>query len=277
MRHDWHNLLPLVPFLVGQFGFDFGSIGDFLLGLLSDLINFLLQVLQFIWQALIAVANFIFSVLQFIYKFLTTLFADISRAFKWIWNTVIKGALTKLLTAYVKVRAWLEKTFRPLIDFLKKVRAWYDKFYRMYVRPVLNLIQHIRQVLTVFRLLGFKWAKKLDSLLSKIQGDIIKVFTTLRGYINQIISTIDLIVDPTFILRRNPLFAALVRSVPELRNLLLASVARPLTQGEIDRQQRDKTWYAPSAAADNLAYFKHGQLPPDLEQARQEFIDAKVP
>src|SRR5260370_41464917 len=135
MRQDWDNLIPLVPFLVGQFGFDFGSIGGFLAGLLTDLLNFLIQVVSYIFQLLVAVANFIFSVLQFIYKFLTTLFADISRAFKWIWNTVIKGALTKLLTAYVKVRMWLEENFRPLIDFLKKVRAWYDKFFRMYVRP----------------------------------------------------------------------------------------------------------------------------------------------
>jgi len=280
VKHGWHNLLPFVPFLVGQFGFNFGDIGAYLEGLLVDLINFLVAVLDYIWQVLVVVANFIFSVLQFIWKFATTLFADIERGFKWIWQTVIKGALTKIIDVVVKVRAWLQKVFGPTIRYLQKIRRWIDWAFNKYVKPVLDLIQHIRQVLTVFRLLGFKWAKKLDALLAKIQQDILKVYTTIRAELNKVISYLQIIADPSAILRRNPLFAGLIRSAAELRNILLTVEQRPLTQGETDTQTRDRLLASAATRKSNFeTYYSQGKLTPDDDIARRDFnaeLDALI-
>jgi hypothetical protein len=276
VRHNWQNWLLFTPILLGQFGFDFGDIGSFLLGLLSDLLNFLIAVLQFIWQVLVAVANFIFSVLQFVWKFLTTLFSDISKAFKWIWQRIIKEGLTKLLTAFIKVREWLTKIFGPLICYLLAIRCWIDWAFNKFVKPILDAIAHIRMVLKLFRLLGIKWAAKLDAILAKVQADILKAYELIRQNLNQVISWLQLIIDPTFLLRRIPLFGALIRSKEELRNLELQAIVHPISQDEADKMNRNRTWFAPSARADNQALYAQGQLPPDIQAARDQFVAINI-
>jgi hypothetical protein len=270
-----HHGLPWFV-LLGQFGFDFGDGGGALGGFLDDIAAFLLEIIQLIWSILVAVANYIFAVLQFIWNFLVTLFNDIKDAFKWIWNNVIKAVLTKLVSVFQKVRAWLQQTFGPVLRFLKKIRAWYDKLFNQYVRPFLNVLRHIRQVLQIFRLLGFKWAARLDADLGRIEQAITKVYTTLRKYINEAITWIQLVVDPLGILRRNPLFAGLIRSAKELENIHLQVTQRPLFASEAATCDRNRTWFSGNAPADNLKYYKQGQLPPDMEDARQEFLKANT-
>ncbi len=272
MRHNWHNWLLLAPFLLGQFGFDFGDNGSGDISTVDFIIAQIIGVISYIWAVLVAVANFIFSVLQFIWKFLTTLFADISKAFKWIWQRIIKEGLTKLLKAFVNVRAWLQKIFGPLICYLRAALCWFDWAFNKFVKPILNAIQHIRQVLTLFRLLGFKWAKKLDDFLAKIQRDILKVYTTIRAELNKVISVVQIIADPNAILRRNPLFAGLIRSLPELKNALYYVDDRQLTSAEEDAQARDRANATAAGQKSNFqTYYSQGRISPEDEAARKQF------
>lgn len=261
---------------VGQFGFDFGGDGGLLGGLLQGILDLIVTVLSFIWNVLVAVANYLLTVAQFIFKFFQTLFDDVKKAFGWIWDKVIKGGLTKLVGTFLKVRAWLSKLVAPLLKWIKILRAWYDTYFNKFVKPVLNIIRHIRQVLQIFKLLGFKWAARLDADLARIENKIVALYTTLRGYLNIATSWIQLIVDPLGILRRNPLFAAIIRSAPELQNLLDRATQRTLTNEEMDKARRNRTWFTQSAAAGNMAYYKQGQLPPDMEELRQQYIATKI-
>src|SRR5437879_3328057 len=131
------------------------------------------------------------------------------------------------------------------------------------------MILHIRQVLRLFRFLGFKWAAKLDAILAKVQADILKAYELIRQNLNQVISWLQLIIDPTFFLRRIPLFGALIRSKEELRNLELQAIVHPVSQDEADKMNRNRTWFTPAASADNQKFYAQGQLPPDI-QARSE-------
>lgn len=274
MRHSFLTLLKFTPFLVLQFGFDFGGLASILEGYLSAVLSFIFQVVLFIWNVLVYVAQYIWSALNFVGNFFYQLAQDIKKAFGWIWNTVIKSVLTKIVDVIVKVRTWLNKIFGPLVRWLLKVRKWIDWAFNKYVKPVLVLIQHIRQVLTIFRLLGFKWAARLDALLAKIQQDIVKAYTLLRSELNKVITYLDLIVDPGAILRRNPLFAALIRSAAELRNLELQVVTRPLTPDESDKQARDRSQAtADGQKANFTTYYSQGNLTPDDDAARKQFTD----
>jgi len=274
VKHRWLDLLFTAPFVFLQFGFDFGGLLGTLEGYFAAILEFLIQVIQFIWQVLVAVANYLFAVLQFVWKFVTTLFADISKGFKWIWNTVIKGALTKIVSVYVKVRDWLTKFLGPVLRWIQKIRKWVDWAFNKYVRPVLRLIGLLRQFLTIFRLLGAKWATRLDRILAQIQNDILKGYTLLRAELNKVTTYLQLIVDPSAILRRNPLFAALIRSAPEIRNMLLKVEQRDLTNAEADAQDRDRA-RASVAGQKNIysTYYSQGKIPPDMEEFQKQFKD----
>lgn len=261
-------------FLQG-FGFDFGGLTDYLSGLLADLISYLLAIVQFIWSVLVAVANYIWSALNWLGHFFYTLFEDVKKAFKWIWKEVIKGGLTKLVTLIQKIRTWLSTTLKPLVDFIKKVRKWYDDFFNRWIKPVLKMIQTMRKVLTIFRLLGFKWAIRLDADLAMVEQRIVKYYSVLRGYINQAITWIDLIIDPSGILRRNPLFAALIASQNELRNMVLTAPTRPLTGSETDSQTRDRNQATSATQKSNFTtYYTQGQVTPDDDVARKQFASS---
>ncbi len=258
-------------FLQG-FGFDLGDLGDALEGLLSDLVAYLLAALQFLWNVLVYIANYIWAALNWIANFFYTLFQDVVKAFKWIWNNIIKVGLTKLIKLWQTARAWLSKFLKPVLDWIKKVRAWYDWMFNHFWKPILNMIGIMRKVLTIFRLLGFKWAARLDGDLALIQQDIVKAYTLLRSYINLAITWIDLIVDPTGILRRNPLFAALIASAPELRNLVLTAPTRPLTGGEMDTQSADRASMTLAGQKSAFTdYYSKGTVPPDQAQAQKDF------
>ncbi len=280
MLDTLHKLLPhgwvFVPFLVGQFGFDFGSLAGIIEGYLQAFLNFLLQILVFIWNVLVYVANYIWAALNFVANFFYTLFQDVKKAFGWLWDNVVKAGLTKVVGTFLKVRAWLTNLFAPLLKWIKILRAWYDQYFNQFVKPLLKILRQIRQVLQIFKLLGFKWAARLDADIARIENKIVALYVTLRQYLNIATSWIQLIVDPLGILRRNPLFAAIIRSAPELQNLLDRATQRTLTNDEMDRAKRNRTWYTQSAASSNFTYYKQGQQPPDMKEILDRYNAIKL-
>jgi hypothetical protein len=275
VKHHLYDLLKLAPFVVGQFGFDFGDLFATLESFLGSILEFLLQVVTFLWNVLVYVAQYIWAALNFVAKFFYTLALDVGKAFKWLWDNIVKAGLVKALQLFQTIRAWLQKVFGPILHWLKIARQWYDWAFNKYIKPVLILIQKVRQFLQIFRLLGFKWAARLDARLAQIENKIIQAYELLRQNLNRLTSWVQLVVDPTFLLRRNPLFGALIRSVPELRNLLLQSVSRPLTPAEQDSITASQNRYSLTAQQDRQnQYYSQGLLPPDVVDARAQFNSA---
>lgn len=271
--------LPPVFFfmLLGQFGFDFGDGFDGIIGGITDaILQAVLAALAFIWNVLVAVANYIWSVLQFIWQFILRAFNFVKNGLKWLWENVVKQVITKLLQAYTKLRTILAPIFNHLLLWLQKARYYLDLIFNRFVKPYLVMIQKVRQVLGIFRLLGFKWAQRLDARLGALEAKIIGVFQTLRVPLNQAISFLQLLADPLGILRRNPLIAAVLRDAPEIKNAIDTATMHPQTTAEINASHRDRTWFDKSAVAGNQGYFAKRQLPPDMEAARQEFIKANT-
>jgi hypothetical protein len=55
--------------------------------------------------------------------------AAIGNGLKWIWENVIKAALSKLGNGIISLIRWIEKHLGPLIQFLKKVRAYLQRYF----------------------------------------------------------------------------------------------------------------------------------------------------
>ena len=270
LRH-WYLWLP---FLVGQFGFDFGGPGTFLGDVLAFIEGEIVAALSFLFNLIVAVFNYLLAVAEFIFKFFLTLAQDIKNAFKWLWENVVKAGLTKLISVFVRVQAWLAKYVNKVTGWLIRLRKWYDQYFNQFVKPVLNAIRHLRQTLQIFRLLGFKWAARLDARLATIENRIVAAYELLRVNLNKAVSWLQLISDPFGLLRRNPVLGAIIRDAPEMKNAIDRATNHTETQGELNASNRANGWFQRDAAAGNAAYYSKRELPPDMDAARAEFIAA---
>lgn len=272
MKH-WYIWLP---FLIGQFGFDFFGPGTFFGDVLAFIQGEIVAALAFLFNLIVAVANFLISIAEFIFRFFLTLMRDIKNAFKWLWTNIVKVGLTKLVKVFVRVQTWLAHYVNKVVAFLTRLRKWYDTYFNKFVRPTLNAIRHMRQVLQIFRQLGFKWAARLDARLAQAENRIVSVYEFLRIHLNQVISFLQIIADPFGILRRNPLLAGVIRDAPEIKNAIDRATAHTETQKELDTSNRANGWYQKSGQAANVAYFKGGAQPQYLIDAHADFTSAQA-
>lgn len=166
----------------------------------SFVLKVLVEVAQFIWNNVVAIAQFLVKMAQAVGKF-----------FRYLWDNFFKLIFSKIFTAVQKAHEWLEDHLRPIIDFLKKVSAFWDKLYKTYVRPFLKAIQHVRQFLQLLRLLHINIATQLDKVLGQIQNDVQRAVLDIKGTLNATIDLLNIIADPTMLLRRPTMLLSLRR------------------------------------------------------------------
>jgi hypothetical protein len=150
----------------------------------------------------------------------------ISNVFSWAMNALkqvskfighaigsfFKGIFVKLFHLIDNVHQWLEAKLRPVVDFIKKVRTWYDRYYKLYVRPWMNMLQHIRQVLSVMRALHIKWAAALDHRISQIESMTGGLFLQVKTILNGFIDILNSVIDPKMLLRKPILVLSIRRT-----------------------------------------------------------------
>jgi hypothetical protein len=180
---------------------------DWLTGWGGDLLDtFDVQgTLQAIWQALVsvltAIVNAIWAVLKAVADFLWSVLRAVGNALKYIWDNFFKGIFTRIWAALNRAWDWLEEKLGPVLRVLLKIRAWIDAHIWPLVKKFLNIVQHIRQVLLIFRLLHIKIAQAIDTELLKITRDVTGVFLTIRGTLNSVISVLEGLSDPRGLIR----------------------------------------------------------------------------
>ena len=270
MKH-WYIWLP---FLLGQFGLDFGGPGTFLGDVLAFIEGEIVAALSFLFSLIVNVANYIIAGVNFTFGFFDTLAQDIKKGFKWLWDTITKISLVKLLKGLKDALAALKRFVDRIVGWLLKIRKWYDTYFNQFVRPILNAIRHLRQTLQIFRLLGFKWAARLDARLATIEGRIVSLYELLRTNLNQAVSWLQLISDPFGILRRNPVLAAVLRDAPEMKNAIDRSTNHTTTQAEIDSANQDNGWFQIIGHRSPAIYYGGGSAPECPKDALEEFLAA---
>jgi hypothetical protein len=173
-------------FLGGLGGlFDFGGVLDAIGSILAWLANLIITALNWLLQVIVAIGNFFLSIFRAVGHFFTLLY-----------DKLLKGVLTRIVNGIIRVHQWLEEKLAPVLRFLQRVRAYLDRIFKLYIRPILNLIDRIRKILLVLRLLHVKWAAALDQKLAQIEGTISKIFLEIRGILNNIIDVVNSLTDP---------------------------------------------------------------------------------
>jgi hypothetical protein len=190
----------------------FDQIGELLSQLGAEIAQLLAQVLE----VFLAVAQFIWDILTQVAQYLVDGFKAVGDFFSHLWNDFFKGIFTDIFDAVRKFGQWVAAKLKPIIDFLKHTLKYVDKIYKTYVRPVLRAIQAIRKVISLLRLLHIHVFDGLDKILGQVQRDINAVFTQIRGILNSAIDLLNVISDPSKLLRHPTLILSIRRSAMAL-------------------------------------------------------------
>lgn len=152
--------------------------------------------------------------------------------FRLTYDRVIKPAVLKFWGWFDKARLWLDRTFRPILDWLKMVRDNLIGFYHTWVRPWLDIIDVTRRGLRIFAALGLDWARKLDAKLGQIEEKIDRPFRYVLGKINEVINIVNRVVTADGLFQRVALLRSLARDYQYAWNQFHSVFDRAITDPE---------------------------------------------
>ena len=201
-------------------GFDFGGFFDGLLGVLAAIIDAIIQFLIALVNVLVQILNFLYQGELGIFGFTKAAHDSVWRAFKNLLDDALHLRIIKSLKdlrdLYERLRKWIQK-LKAFLDRLRKIQQLYQV---QALKRFINLIQRIRQVLVVFRLLHLKFASKLDNWLAGIEGKLITRLADYARKTNEIIAWLNVVADPIQAYRKGLLFGAYGRMGRGLFNAL---------------------------------------------------------
>lgn len=248
----------------------FAALGD----ALYNGLNGAIQLIQAIVQYLLFLVTVIYQVLVAVVQFLEKAFGILLRAVKHILSDIIHGRFLHLYEDYLRLKARLKKWFEDHLGWLLRLRKAFDDWYRHTIIPILNMIQRIRAILAIFRIFHLKFAQKLDDLLGALEAKIIKNTLALRGKLNEIVSILELVLDPSLLIRDNVFLASAARAIRGLFNALGLGFGRKLTTAEQASLDVDRKRYTVDQQLADAQYYKTTGPSPELLDREQQARDA---
>src|SRR5437870_7097567 len=112
-------------------------------------------------------------------------------------DTLLGHLIGALWHDILKFRAWLHKVLDPVLETIRRIRKMQQFYFDHVLKPYLDLIQRLRRILVVFRVLHFKWATKLDADLQRMETRVAALFIDARRQLNVLADWINFILDPT--------------------------------------------------------------------------------
>jgi len=220
-------------------GFDPGSFFSGVIASLVDAINAIIAALEFLWQLLILVFQFLYNALVAIVNVLIKAVQVVVRGFVHFFTTILPNFIKRLFDDYLDLKAKITAWLQPVLRILLRIRQLFNQYVHAPLLRTINLIQHIRQFLVIFRLLGFKWAARLDNYLTKLEQQLVQNVLVIQSWINLAISVLDLIIDPSMILRKNFLLASLLSFLGAVKRVFFFGANRTPSTDETTQAKQD--------------------------------------
>lgn len=237
VAHHLRELLLTLPLFCG-----------FIVAIVSAIVTFFEGVGSFIATSLAAVVDWIVgTALPAIISTLTALGGLVAKGFTYFYkglrhvlSDIVHGRFVHLWHDYLTLKNKLNDWFNAHFGWLIRLRKTFDLWYRQTVQPILDDIQHVRGVLAIFRLFHLKFAERLDNYLSKLESKIIKNTLVLRQKMNEVLSFLDLVLDPAGLVRRNVFLNSASMALRGMFNSLGLGFGRPLTTAEQRDGERER-------------------------------------
>jgi hypothetical protein len=200
------------------------------------------------WTNLVFTSTFLYNALRSFWDFARRLLKTILDGLTHIISDILHGHLLQALRDIQKLFHDLHDLFKPILDFIDKLRGWYYKYIYPWVKLVENILSFVRVVLSAFRLLGAKWAAKLDADIAKIQGWISQFNQGVVGTLNSVSTWINFALDPFGIIRKDFFSATTFSQLGTVRRAVGFGGDRYLTASEAANTQGDRAMLGGGAA-----------------------------
>lgn len=232
---------------MGDFGggFDTGSFFSGILASIVSVVNAIVAALNYMWKVLVEAINYAWNALLAVARVLVNAVKLVARGFVHVLSDIVHGRFLHLFQDYLDLKAKLTAWLGPVLRILMRIRQLFNQFVLAPLLRFINLIQHLRQFLTVFRLLGFKWAKRLDNSLVRIEQKVVTNTLVLQAWVNLAISILDLVIDPSLIFRKNFLLASLLSFLGAVKRVVFFGANRTPTPDEKKQANQDTAALAP--------------------------------
>lgn len=145
---------------------------------------------SFIWGGIQAGFDAIVVALQWAANALKTGLLGAWSAVRFAWSDIIRPIGQAVDWAYDRLKTLYTAVIQPALAWLKRITAVVRSVYNTLLRPILNTIDHVRQVLQLLELLHVSFAAKLDAELAdlerKLSLPLQLVIQVLNGISNRI-------------------------------------------------------------------------------------------
>lgn len=222
-----------------NFFFDLGSLFGALGNIFSTLLSALAAAVTYLFGLIQAIAVWLYNLIVTVVQAIARAIAAIVKGFVHVISDIIHGRFSELLHDYQQFKQWLQNILGPIIRFLQKLQQLYNRYVLHYLLLVISIIQRLRQFLAVLRIFHVGWAAKLDGFLASVEQKIVQAVQVIQKTINELITTLDIIIDPSLIIRSHALGASILGSFASMRQILGFGSVRGLSGWEQQRQQED--------------------------------------
>ncbi|MCA1834336.1 MAG: hypothetical protein LC750_16700 [Actinobacteria bacterium] len=113
--------------------------------------------------------------------------------------------------AYETIHDFLVAKLGPVLRFIEKIRKRIDEIYTKYVRPVLDVIDFIRQLNRVLEVFHIHVLSALDATLAQVERFVNEQFLWVRQQITRIDNFLDRVIGLDGLVQRGTLIASLSR------------------------------------------------------------------
>jgi phage-related protein len=191
------------------------------------------------WANLAVGAAFLYNALGSIYDFIKKLFSILYDALKHILKDIIHGHLLQALKDIQAMFKAIKALFQPILNFIARLRGLFYKYIYPWIKLVQDILSTVRAFLAVFRILGVKWAAKLDADIQRLQGYITGFLQGIIGTLNQASTWINFIADPFGLVRRSVFNNTLFTGLGGVRRAVSFGKDRYMTASEAQNTQQD--------------------------------------
>lgn len=234
-------------------------------------------IVGFIWDGITAATAAIVQFLQWAvtalwafatatYNALLALTGKVLEGFRKAWDflrltydDVLKPAWLQFWKIIDRVRGILQDVFGPVLKFLRTVRDYVLAFYKRFVRPVLDVLDAVRQVLRVLEALHVKFAQQLDAAIGRLEALIDRPFRFVLEKLNEVINVVNRVITADGLFQRLALVRSLQRDVALVGRVLV----NPLMGAPSEKQSvRLANAWTPQPAPDlhdQLAAYLRGE------------------
>jgi len=203
-----------------------------LFGLGGNQLKAVNEAIKTTWTNLVLTTGFLYNAVRSVLSFLQKLLKIIVDGLKHIISDVLHGHLKAVLQDLQKMFHSIHDLFKPIFDYLEKVHGWYIKYIYRYVKMVEDIISRVRVVLSLFRILGVKWAAKLDADLARIQVYLTTALQAIVGTLNTVSTWLTLITDPAGIIRKDFFTGTLFSSLSSVKRAANFGANIPLSASD---------------------------------------------